>query len=258
MSVPTIPSAPLPIGTSGPALAPSRSDQARRSVATATQSGQGEVPDREHGNKSRQLQVMLAVVAAVIVLDQSAKWWAWRHVAGTKINSGGDVLVGHAVSAWYAAPITGALLDLLDFGLLSTVLFILVRRRRPVPVLVFGALMLGGWGSNLLDRLGMHYLTAPGSVRGAVDFIRIAGPSYNFADLFIIGATPLFLLAVGLLGLGTEDRLAVVRAPVVRHRLRALMPALVSAGLIVAAVAIGAANYGGVRTAPAHVTAQGA
>jgi lipoprotein signal peptidase len=200
---------------------------------------------------------MLAVVAAVIVLDQSAKWWAWRHVAGTKINSGGDVLVGHAVSAWYAAPITGALLDLLDFGLLSTVLFILVRRRRPVPVLVFGALMLGGWGSNLLDRLGMHYLTAPGSIRGAVDFIRIAGPSYNFADLFIIGATPLFLLAVGLLGLGTEDRLAVVRAPV-RHRLRALMPALVGAGLIVAAVAIGAANCGGMRTGPAHVTAQGA
>ena len=100
MSVPTIPRAPLPIGTSGPALAPSRSGQARRSVATATQSGQGEVPDREHGNKSRQLRVMLAVVAAVIVLDQSAKWWAWRHVAGTKINSGGDVLVGHAVSAW--------------------------------------------------------------------------------------------------------------------------------------------------------------
>lgn len=258
MSVPTMPRASLPIATSGPALATSRSGEARRSVATATQSGRGEVPDREHKNKPRQWQVMLAVVAAVIVLDQSLKWWAWRHVAGAKINSGGDVLVGHAVSAWYAAPITGALLDLLDFGLLSTALFILVRRRRPLPVLVFGALMLGGWGSNLLDRLGMHYLTAPGSVRGAVDFIRIAGPSYNLADLFIIGATPLFLLAVGLLGLGTENRLAVVRAPVVRHRLRALTPALVGAGLIVTAVAIGAANCGGVRTAPAHVTAQGA
>jgi len=34
-----------------------------------------------------------------------------------------------------------------------------------------GALVIGGWSSNLLDRLGMHYWTAPGSVRGAVDFI---------------------------------------------------------------------------------------
>ena len=144
---------------------------------------------------------MLAVVAAVIVLDQSVKWWAWRHVAGVKINSGGDVLVGPAIGAWYAAPVTGALLDLLDFGLLSAALFILARRHRPAAVLVFGALMLGGWGSNLLDRLGMHYWTAPGSVRGVVDFIRIAGASYNVADLFIIGATPLFLLAVGFLGL---------------------------------------------------------
>src|ERR1700743_1447165 len=99
MSVPTMPRASLPIATSGSALAASRSGEAR-SVATAAQSGQGEGPDREHKNKPRQWQVMLAVVAAVIVLDQSLKWWAWRHVAGAKINSGGDVLVGHAVSAW--------------------------------------------------------------------------------------------------------------------------------------------------------------
>jgi hypothetical protein len=56
--------------------------------------------------------------------------------------------------------------------------------------------MLGGWSSNLLDRLGMHYLTAPGSVRGAVDFLHLGGAYYNLADLFIIAATPLFLLAV--------------------------------------------------------------
>jgi hypothetical protein len=57
----------------------------------------------EAQEQARQWQVMLAVVAAVIVLDQSAKWWAWRHVAGAEINSGGDVLVGRAVGAWYAA-----------------------------------------------------------------------------------------------------------------------------------------------------------
>jgi lipoprotein signal peptidase len=258
MSVPTICGSFLPIAASRPALAPSRSGQARRPVATATQSGQGEVPGREHRNKPRQWQVMLAVAAAVIGLDQTVKWWAWRHVAGVKINSGGDVLVGHAVGEWYAAPVTGALLDLLDFGLLSAALFILVRHRRPAPVLVFGALMLSGWSSNLLDRLGMHYWTAPGSVRGVVDFIRIDGAVYNVADMCIIGATPLFLLAVGFLGLKAADRPTVVRAAAVRHRLRASMLALAGAGLIVAAVAFGAANYGGVRTAPAHVSAQGA
>jgi hypothetical protein len=55
--------------------------------------------------------------------------------------------------------------------------------------------MVGGWASNLLDRLGMHYWTAPGSVRGAVDFMSVGGRSWNLADFFIIGATPLFLLA---------------------------------------------------------------
>jgi lipoprotein signal peptidase len=200
---------------------------------------------------------VLALVTAVIVLDQAVKWWAWRHVAGAKINSGGDVLVGHTIGAWYAASVAGALLDLLDVGLLSAALFVLVRRRRPAAVVVFGALMLGGWDSNLLDRLGMHYWTAPGSVRGVVDFIRIGGASYNVADLFIIGATPLFLLAVGFLRLEAADRPAMVRAAVVRHRLRASMLALVGAVLIMVAVALGAANYGGVKAAPAHVSAKG-
>jgi hypothetical protein len=47
--------------------------------------------------------------------------------------------------------------------------------------------------------------------------------------------------------------------PAVRHRARgwASMPALASAGIVVAAVALGAAHDGGVRTASAHVSAQG-
>ena len=57
--------------------------------------------------------------------------------------------------------------------------------------------MTGGWGSNLLDRLGIHYWTAPNSVCGAVDFIDIGGYYYNVADFFIISCTPLFLLAAG-------------------------------------------------------------
>jgi hypothetical protein len=77
---------------------------------------------------------------------------------------------------------------------------VLVRHRRPALVLLSGALMLGGWGSNLLDRLGMHQLTAPGGPRGAVDFILVGSQYYNIADFVIAAATPMFLLAVGYQG----------------------------------------------------------
>jgi lipoprotein signal peptidase len=141
--------------------------------------------------------VVLASLIVVVVLDQAVKWWAWRHVSWTRINSGGDVLVGRRIGAWYADPVTGALLDLVDFGLLSAAAWVLARCRAPAAVVVPAALMTGGWVSNLLDRLGIHYWTAPGSVRGVVDFIHIGGHYYNVADFFIIGCTPLFLLAAG-------------------------------------------------------------
>ena len=46
--------------------------------------------------------MVLALLAVVVVLDQAAKWWAWRHVPWTRINSGGDVLAGRTIGAWYA------------------------------------------------------------------------------------------------------------------------------------------------------------
>jgi lipoprotein signal peptidase len=192
--------------------------------------------------------VVLALLVAVVVLDQVAKWWAWRHVSWTRINSGGDLLTGRTIGAWYAGPVTGALLDLLDVGLLSVAVWILARRRATAVVAVTGALMTGGWGSNLVDRLGMHYWTAPGSVRGVVDFIHIGGYYYNAADLFIIGCTPLFLLAAGYQGVRAARRPVAAGSapPPARSRLRARVriPALAGAGLILV-VALGAANYGG-------------
>ena len=196
--------------------------------------------------------VVLALVAVVVVLDQTAKWWAWRHFSWTRINSGGDVLVGRTIGAWYADPVLGALLDLLDVGLLSTAVWVLARWRPPAAVTVPGALMIGGWGSNLLDRLGMHYWSAPGSVRGVVDFIHIRGYYYNVADLFIIGCTPLFLLAAGYQAVRTARRGALpwtMPLPRSRLRARARVLALASAGLITV-VALGAANYGGLVAAP--------
>jgi lipoprotein signal peptidase len=219
-----------------------------------------ETQARPTGNKAKKQRLMVtAVLAAVIALDQATKWWAWRHLSGVRINTGGDFLVGATVGRWYAAPVTGAVLDLLDVGLLSVALSVLVRRQRPAAVVVPGALIIGGWGSNLLDRLGLHYWTAPGSVRGAVDFIHLAGINFNLADFFIMAATPFFVLAVAYRRRQTANWPPTTRAvaPAARNRrpARGWMPALAGAGLIMV-VALGAAKYGGVRTPPAHVTAK--
>jgi len=195
--------------------------------------------------------VVLALIAAVVVLDQAVKWWAWRHVPWTRINSGGDVLVGRTIGRWYAGPVTGALLDLLDVGLLSIAVWVLARCRAIAAVIVLGAFMIGGWSSNLLDRLGIHYWTAPDSVRGVVDFIHIGGNYYNVADFFIIGCTPLFLLAAGYQGVRAAMRPVAARSVPPPRRSRARLripPALAGAGLTLV-VALGAANYGGVSAA---------
>ena len=199
---------------------------------------------------------MLALIVAVAVVDQAAKWWAWRHVPWTKINSGGDVLVGPTVGGWYAGPVSGALLDLLDVGFLGIALALLVRCRVPAAVSVPGALMIGGWCSNLLDRLGAHYWTAPGSVRGVVDFIHLGGHYYNVADLFIISCTPLFLLAAVYHRVRAARRSAAARSvpPPARGWARTRIPALAGAGLILV-VALGAASYGDV-TAALHAPGQ--
>ncbi len=201
--------------------------------------------------------MLLALLAVVVVVDQTAKWWAWRHVPWARINSGGDIIVGRTIGTWYAAPVTGAVLDLLDFGLLSIAVLILAHCRAPAAVRVPGALMTGGWASNLLDRLGFHYWTAPGSVRGVVDFIHIGPHYYNVADFFIISCTPLFLLAAGYHGMRAAARSRPRSAawPRSRSQLRAglRIPALASAGLALV-VALGAANYGGVNAAPRRTT----
>jgi lipoprotein signal peptidase len=197
--------------------------------------------------------MVLALLALVVMVDQAAKWWAWRHVSWTRINSGGDVLVGRTIGAWYAGPVTGALLDLLDFGLLSVAVWVLARHRATAAAGVPGALMTAGWGSNLADRLGMHYWTAPGSVRGVVDFIHIGGHYYNVADFFIIGCTPLFLLAAGYQGMHAARRPVPAGSiqPPARSRLRARARILALAGAsLMLVVGLGAANYGGVNAAP--------
>jgi lipoprotein signal peptidase len=195
-----------------------------------------------------------AVLAAVIVVDQAAKWWAWRHVTAVDVNPGGDFLTGHTIGKWFVHPVTGALLDLVDCALVSTAAAVLARRRRPALFTVCGSLMVGGWASNLLDRLGMHYWTAPGSIRGAVDFISLGGVCWNLADFVIIGATPLFLAATACLAGRAAGRHAAGPAAPARHRPpRARVPILAVAGTgLVMTAALGAAHDGGLtRPSPA-------
>lgn len=135
----------------------------------------------------RRYLVVGLVIAAIVVADQVTKWWAWRHSATVTINSGGDELVGDVVGSWFRSAIAGAVLDIADAAALAAAMAAMLGRRRPLAVQISTTVFLAGWISNLLDRLGMHYWTAPGSVRGAVDFLRLGGGAvYNGADVVIV------------------------------------------------------------------------
>lgn len=188
----------------------------------------------------------------VVVADQVTKAWAWREAPRTRINFGGNPLVGPVVGAWYAGPVTGAVLDLAGSALLTAAVLLLLRRRHSVLLRAPAALAIGGWASNLLDRLGLHHLTAPGSVRGAIDFVPIGRYSFNVADFFIIGATLVFALAHGYRWATVKLSHATVDIP--RHRSRLRTPARVvtvtGAAVLVAAVTLGAVHYGGATHPP--------
>jgi lipoprotein signal peptidase len=174
------------------------------SLATTTVSADSGHASRAHVGRNEQLgqrSTVLALLAAVIILDQATKWWAWRNASRPLINTGGNPFVGATVDNWCKDRVTGALLDLVAFAVLGIAVSALARRKRPALVLVTGILMIGGWSSNLIDRLGLHRWTAPGSARGAVDFIHLGHFTWNVADLFILAGTSLFSLVVSSLGI---------------------------------------------------------
>jgi hypothetical protein len=59
-------------------------------VSTATFDSTVQVERQE---KSAARAVVLALLTAVVVVDQTAKWWGWRHAAWAQINYGGNSLV---------------------------------------------------------------------------------------------------------------------------------------------------------------------
>ena len=210
--------------------------------------------------------IALGLLVAVVLLDQTTKWWGWRYAPKAIINAGSTWLIGQPVNGWFSGSVSGPLLDVINCGLLSLAGYILVRRRRRVPVLVAGALMIAGWSSNLLDRLGMHHVTAPDSVRGAVDFIQWGRPCLNLADVVIVGSTVLLLIARCVPGSRTGRGAAPTRytTPVTRRRPLAPVRAWATAAGLVAAMvlgmaaATGSAADGGVRSSPRSSAEAGA
>jgi lipoprotein signal peptidase len=173
-------------------------------IAVSTYSGHA---SRAHVGRNEQLgqrSTVLALLAAVILLDQATKWWAWRNASRPLINTGGNPFVGATVDNWCKERVMGALLDLVALALLGIAVSALARRKRPALVLIPGILMIGGWSSNLIDRLGLHHWTAPGSARGAVDFIHLGHHTWNVADFFILAGTSLFLLVVSCLAIAAR------------------------------------------------------
>jgi lipoprotein signal peptidase len=145
----------------------------------------------------RQSLVLLAITALVVVTDQAAKWWAWRHLGTTVVNEGGFIVLGRDIRAWFARPGAGAAVNGVGLALIGAGAIYLVRKPRRSVTLAGGALIAAGWLSNVLDRIGLHDWSAPGSRRGVVDFIPTGGTSRcNVADAWI--AVGLLLLAAAL------------------------------------------------------------
>lgn len=102
------------------------------------------------------------------------------------MNPGGHFLLGVTIRSLFARPVIGAVADALGAALVVAGTVLAVRAGRRALTLVGAALVVGGWAGNLLDRLGLHSLTAPGSRRGAIDFIPTGlGYRGNLADVFI-------------------------------------------------------------------------
>jgi lipoprotein signal peptidase len=163
------------------------------------------------GVRIRQAAVVIGMLALIGVVDQVSKAWAWRHVPDAHINSGADMLVSPVVGSWYRDPVLGAALDVAGVLVLLVLGGLLVRRRRRWPVLLGASIALAGWASNLADRLGLHRITAPGSVRGAVDFLQWQGRIWNLADLAIgVGSA---LLLTSALAAGVRSAVGGSRRP---------------------------------------------
>jgi lipoprotein signal peptidase len=144
---------------------------------------------------STQRRLLVAVMLAIGLVDQLSKAWAWRYVTRVHINSGSGLLFGDRAGSWYRDGLRAIAIDAVGAVLITVLAAALVRRRRPTVAFLGAAMALGGWASNLGDRLGLHAVTAPGTRQGVVDFLHWEGRLWNVADLAIMVGTGICILA---------------------------------------------------------------
>jgi len=203
--------------------------------------------------------ILIQLIAGVVLVDQASKAWAWRHIYRTWVNAGGDVFSGKLIGSWYANPTSGAMLDVADSLALAVAAYVLSRRVRSGRSLLGGGLLIAGWMSNLLDRLGLHHWSAPGSLRGAIDYIPLPTDGFlmlpqttfvNVSDVCIIGGASVLVLSTAASAVSGRAARATepVCSPMSRRDVRrrhAGPLVLVGFAVIVACAAAGAADSGG-------------
>lgn len=188
-------------------------------------------------------RLLVAILVVVGVGDQVSKAWAWRHSGNALIDSGGGFVVASGMGTWFQGRLSGAVLDLAATIVVTALAVLLARRRRSTTTLVSAGTALAGWATNLADRLGLHSLTAPNSMRGVVDFLPFAGYTWNAADLAIIAGTAGLVVSLVARCCAPACSRAVASHPVPRRRPgTALVIGVVST--VVALTAVGACSYG--------------
>jgi signal peptidase II len=149
--------------------------------------------------------LLLAMAAAVLVLDQVTKLWAVATLSdGDVVDLAGEVL-RLRLTRNSGAAFSFATGSTWVFTVVAAVVVLVIlrisRRLGSRGWAVALGMLLGGALGNLTDRI----LRAPGFARGhVVDFLELPHwPVFNLADSFIVSAAVLIAL-LGLRGIGLD------------------------------------------------------
>ena len=157
-------------------------------------------PNVSQRPKRTHWRLAVAVLTVVILADQATKWWAGHFDPSVSVNTGGDAMAPAVLSNSLADPLVGGVLTVVGALLIIRAVAWLARAGCSTLVRIAGLLVAAGWASNVVDRLGLRWYTAPKIVdgRGVVDWLLASsGTGYNLADLAILTGT-LALAFVGL------------------------------------------------------------
>jgi signal peptidase II len=153
-----------------------------------------EVDEGVAAPRRRRLGLVLAIAAAVLVLDQLSKWWALTALADGEVHVVGPLWLRLTYNTAGAFGLGGGLVPFLSLVALGVVVFLVLSGAAggKVAAAIATGLLLGGALGNLGDRL----FRSPGLLRGAVvDFLDLRfWPVFNVADMAITCGCVLLVL----------------------------------------------------------------